>query len=96
MQVMQGEMSPSETNQQSECSPVSKEGGELFENEAEDIMDEVYDVPTNPLSNQPESSAEMQQVFQVTCPIWATSKEEVELLDDELGKGVWGVVTMHL
>ena len=106
MQVMQGGMSSSETNLQKLCSLVTKEGGELFENEAvskeggEDqavgIMDEVYDVPTTPLSIQPESPAEMgdkQQLSQDAHPIWAISKEEVELLDDELGKGAWGIVT---
>ena len=79
MQVLQGEMSPSETDQQRECSPGSE-------------VDEVYDVPTDPLSIQPEMDNK-QQVSHVTHPIWAISKEEVELLDDELGKGAWGVVT---
>ena len=87
---MHGEMGSSETNLQRLCSPVSKEGGE---NEAEDIMDEIYEVPTTPLSIQPESPAEMNNKQQVTRPIWAISKEEVELLDDELGKGAWGIVT---
>ena len=31
--------------------------------------------------------------MQDVCPIWAISREEVELLDDELGKGAWGIVT---
>ena len=90
MQVVRGEINSSETNVQRLCSPVSKEGGE---NEAEDIMDEVYAVPTIPLSIQLESSTEMGNKQQISLPIWAISKEEVELLDDELGKGAWGFVT---
>ena len=85
MQVVQGEINSSETNVQRLCSPVSKEGGE---NEAEDIMDEVYAVPM--ISIQLESSTEMGNKQQLS---WAISKEEVELLDDELGKGAWGFVT---
>ena len=47
------------------------------------------------LSLQPELPAETSkpQPFQDAHPIWAISKEEVELLDDELGKGAWGIVT---
>ena len=52
---------------------------------------EPYESP----SLQPELPAETSkhQSFQDAHPIWAISKEEVELLDDELGKGAWGFVT---
>ena len=52
---------------------------------------EPYETP----SLQPELPAETSkhQSFQDAHPIWAISKEEVELLDDELGKGAWGFVT---
>ena len=69
------------------------EMGSSQTNKAEDIMDEIYDVPTIPLSIQPESPAEMGNKQQLSRPIWAISREEVELLDDELGKGAWGIVT---
>ena len=48
---------------------------------------EAYETP----SIQPELPAETSkhQPFQDAHPIWAISKEEVELLDDELGKGAW-------
>ena len=47
------------------------------------------------LSLQPELPAESSkpQPSQDAHPIWAISREEVELLDDELGKGAWGFVT---
>ena len=56
--------------------------------------EEVYDDPQT-LSYQPESPAEADksQLYEDTQPIWAISREEVELLDDELGKGAWGIVT---
>ena len=69
------------------------ETGSSQTNKAEDIMDEIFDVPTIPLSIQPESPAEMGNKQQLSHPNWAISREEVELLDDELGKGAWGIVT---
>jgi len=55
----------------------------------------VYEAPQQDLlSLQQESPAETDsfQLYDDVQPIWAISKEEVELLDDELGKGAWGVV----
>ena len=69
---------------------------ELLESEPLSLSEgtEVYDDPRT-LSYQPELSAETDkcQLYEDTQPIWAISREEVELLDDELGKGAWGVVT---
>ena len=65
----------------SEHTSMSDEYGEV----------ELYET----LSLQPELPAESSkpQPSQDAHPIWAISKEEVELLDDELGKGAWGIVT---
>ena len=71
----------------------------LSENEQEESSSaseggEVYDDPQT-LSYEPEVSDEpvKPQLYQDTQPVWAISREEVELLDDELGKGAWGTVT---
>ena len=65
----------------SEHTSMSDEYGEV----------ELYET----LSLQPELPAESSkpQPSQDAHPIWAISREEVELLDDELGKGAWGIVT---
>ena len=54
----------------------------------------VYDDPQT-LSLPPDLPAVTSnpQPFQDAHPVWAVSREEVELLDDELGKGAWGIVT---
>ena len=54
---------------------------------------EVYECPPeNLLSLQLESPAETIRLYKNGQPIWAVPREEVELMDDELGKGAWGVV----
>ena len=75
--------------------PLSRKD-ESLESESSSMSEaiEVYDDPQT-LSYQPESPAEADksQLYEDTQPIWAISREEVELLDDELGKGAWGIVT---
>ena len=43
--------------------------------------------------NLPHTKTKKPWFYQDTQPVWAISREEVELLSDELGRGAWGIVT---
>ena len=87
----QGEVKPSiRSPSPEEYTPTSREDD--LESEPEEGF--VYDDPQT-LSLPPDLPAVTSnpQPFQDAHPVWAVSREEVELLDDELGKGAWGIVT---
>jgi len=66
---------------------------ELDNDSFSDYETELYErPPENLLSLQLHSPAETIQLYKDGQPLWAISRKEVELMDDELGKGAWGVV----